>query len=139
MGCGNQNTITLSLAALQVVSIPARFIESVIALSIAFAALNNLVPMLRVRAVYLAFFFGLIHGFGFANVLVDLPLATSDRVLALLSFNIGIELGQLAFIAVVFPIALLLRHTQFYKWVIFYIGSLIGIIVALWWFFERAF
>lgn len=133
------HSITLSLAALQVVSIPARFIESVIALSIAFAALNNLVPMLRVRAVYLAFFFGLIHGFGFANVLVDLPLATSDRVLALLSFNIGIELGQLAFIAVVFPIALLLRHTQFYKWVIFYIGSLIGIIVALWWFFERAF
>ena len=133
------HSITLSLAALQVVSIPARFIESVIALSIAFAALNNLVPMLRVRAVYLAFFFGLIHGFGFANVLVDLPLATSDRVLALLSFNIGIELGQLVFIAVVFPIALLLRHTQFYKWVVFYIGSLIGIIVALWWFFERAF
>ncbi|MGP4863940.1 HupE/UreJ family protein [Psychrobacter sp. T6-5] len=133
------HSITLSLAALQIVSIPARFIESVIALSIAFAALNNLVPMLRVRAVYLAFFFGLIHGFGFANVLVDLPLATSARVLALLSFNIGIELGQLVFIAVVFPIALLLRHTQFYKWGIFYIGSLIGILVALWWFFERAF
>ncbi|MGM8900993.1 HupE/UreJ family protein, partial [Psychrobacter sp. 1Y4] len=75
----------------------------------------------------------------FANVLVDLPLATSARVLALLSFNIGIELGQLVFIAVVFPIALLLRHTQFYKWGIFYIGSLIGILVALWWFFERAF
>lgn len=133
------HSITLSLAALQIVSIPARFIESVIALSIAFAALNNLVPMLRVRAVYLAFFFGLIHGFGFANVLVDLPLATSARVLALLSFNIGIELGQLVFIAVVFPIALLLRHTQFYKWGVFYIGSLIGILVALWWFFERAF
>jgi len=133
------HSITLSLAALQIVSIPARFIESVIALSIAFAALNNLVPMLRVRAVYLAFFFGLIHGFGFANVLVDLPLATSARVMALLSFNIGIELGQLVFIAVVFPIALWLRHTQFYKWGVFYIGSLIGILVALWWFFERAF
>ena len=133
------HSITLSLAALQIVSIPARFIESIIALSIAFAALNNLVPMLRVRAVYLAFFFGLIHGFGFANVLVDLPLDTSARVLALLSFNIGIELGQLVFIAVVFPIALLLRHTQFYKWGVFYIGSLIGILVALWWFFERAF
>ncbi|WP_201595662.1 HupE/UreJ family protein [Psychrobacter vallis] len=133
------HSITLSLAALQIFSIPARFIESVIALSIAFAALNNLMPMLRVRAVYLAFFFGLIHGFGFANVLVDLPLDTGSRVLALLSFNIGIELGQLAFIAVVFPIALLLRHTTFYKWGIFYIGSLIGILVALWWFFERAF
>lgn len=133
------HSITLSLAALQIVSIPASFIESVIALSIAFAALNNLVPLLRVRAIYLAFFFGLIHGFGFANVLVDLPLATSARVLALLSFNIGIELGQLVFIALVFPIALLLRHTQFYKYVIFYIGSLISILVALWWFFERAF
>ena len=133
------HSITLTLAALQIVSVPARFIESVIALSIAFAALNNLVPMLRVRAIYLAFVFGLIHGFGFANVLVDLPLATSARVLALLSFNVGIELGQLVFIAVVFPIALLLRHTQFYKWGIFYMGSLISILIALWWFFERAF
>ena len=133
------HSITLSLAALQIVSIPARFIESLIALSIAFAALNNVVPLLRVRAVYLAFIFGLIHGFGFANVLVDLPLATSARVLALLSFNVGIELGQLVFIVLVFPMALLLRHTRFYKWGIFYIGSFISILVALWWFFERAF
>ncbi|HAR76397.1 MAG TPA: hypothetical protein DCR60_09350 [Psychrobacter sp.] len=131
------HSITLTLAALGVIIIPAWFIESLIALSIAFAALNNLVPMLRVRAVYLAFFFGLIHGFGFANVLVDLPLATSERVLALLSFNIGIELGQLLFILVVFPIALLLRHTRFYKSVIFYAGSLVSIAIALWWFFER--
>lgn len=93
--------------------------------------------MLRVRAVYLAFVFGLIHGFGFANVLVDLPLATSERVLALLSFNVGIELGQLVFIAIVFPIALLLRHTGFYKSVIFYAGSFVSIAIALWWFFER--
>lgn len=133
------HSITLSLAALQIVSIPARFIESLIALSIAFAALNNLVPLLRVRAVYLAFVFGLIHGFGFANVLVDLPLATSERVLALLSFNIGIELGQLVFIALVFPIALLLRHTRFYKTIIFYAGSVVSILIALWWFFQRAF
>ncbi|MGP4788381.1 HupE/UreJ family protein [Psychrobacter sp. 1Y11] len=133
------HSITLSLAALGLVSIPARFIESLIALSIAFAALNNLVPMLRVRAVYLAFVFGLIHGFGFANVLVDLPLATSERVLALLSFNVGIELGQLVFIILVFPLALLLRHTSFYKTVIFYLGSLVSIVIALWWFVERAF
>lgn len=131
------HSITLSLAALEIVNIPARFIESLIALSIAFAALNNLVPLLRVRAVYLAFVFGLIHGFGFANVLVDLPLATSERVLALLSFNIGIELGQLVFIVLLFPIALLLRHTRFYKLVIFYAGSLISILIALWWFFQR--
>lgn len=133
------HSITLSLAALGFVSIPARFIESLIALSIAFAALNNLVPLLRVRAVYLAFVFGLIHGFGFANVLVDLPLAISERVLALLSFNVGIELGQLAFIVVVFPLALLLRHTRFYKLAIFYAGSMISIVIALWWFVERAF
>lgn len=133
------HSITLSLAALGIVSIPARLIESLIALSIAFAALNNLVPLLRVRAIYLAFVFGLIHGFGFANVLVDLPLATSERVLALLSFNIGIELGQLAFIVLVFPLALLLRHTQFYKSVIFYTGSMVSIVIALWWFVERAF
>lgn len=133
------HSITLSLAALQIVSIPARFIESLIALSIAFAAVNNLIPLLRVRAVYLAFVFGLIHGFGFANVLVDLPLATSERVLALLSFNVGIELGQLVFITLVFPLALLLRYTKFYKLVIFYTGSLVSVIIALWWFVERAF
>ncbi len=133
------HSITLSLAALGFVSIPARFIESLIALSIAFAALNNLVPLLRVRAVYLAFVFGLIHGFGFANVLVDLPLAISERVLALLSFNVGIELGQLLFIILVFPLALLLRHTRFYKLAIFYAGSMISIAIALWWFVERAF
>lgn len=133
------HSITLTLAALQIVSIPAKFIESLIALSIAFAAINNLVPLLRVRAVYLAFVFGLIHGFGFANVLIDLPLATSERVLALFSFNVGIEIGQLVFITLVFPIALLLRHTRFYKSVIFYTGSLVSVIIALWWFFERAF
>ncbi len=133
------HSITLTLAALGFVSIPAAFIESVIALSIAFAALNNLVPMLRVRAIYLAFFFGLIHGFGFANVLVDLPLTMGARVIALLSFNVGIELGQLLFIAVMFPIALLLRHTRFYKSAIFYGGSLASIAIALWWFAERAF
>lgn len=133
------HSITLSLAALGIVSIPARLIESLIALSIAFAALNNLVPMLRVRAVYLAFAFGLVHGFGFANVLVDLPLAASERALALFSFNIGIELGQLIFIALVFPIALLIRHTGFYKSVIFYAGSIASIAMALWWFFERIF
>ncbi len=133
------HSITLTLAALGFVSIPAAFIESVIALSIAFAALNNLIPMLRVRAVYLAFFFGLIHGFGFANVLVDLPLTMGARVVALLSFNVGIELGQLLFIAIVFPIALLLRHTRFYKIAIFYIGSFISVAIALYWFAERAF
>lgn len=133
------HSITLTLAALGFVSIPAQLIESVIALSIAFAALNNLVPVLRVRAVYLAFVFGLIHGFGFANVLVDLPLATSERVLALLSFNIGIELGQLIFILLVFPLALLLRRTRFYKIAIYYVGSFISIAIALYWFAERAF
>ena len=133
------HSVTLTLAALEIVSIPARFIESLIALSVAFAAFNNLVPMLRIRAVYLAFVFGLIHGFGFANVLVDLPLTISARVLALLSFNVGIELGQLVFIALVFPVALLLRRTRFYKVGIFYIGSLISVAIALWWFFERAF
>lgn len=133
------HSITLSLAALQVVSISERFIESLIALTIVFAAVNNIVPLLRVRATYVAFAFGLVHGFGFANVLVDLPLATSERVLALLSFNVGIEMGQLLFILVVFPIALLLRYTRFYKFVIFYAGSMFSVLIALWWFAERAF
>lgn len=133
------HSITLSLAALHIVSVPARWIEATIAFSIALAAVNNLVPIFGSKHVRIAFFFGLVHGFGFANVLSDLPLDTKAKILALFSFNVGIELGQLACILVFLPIALLLRHTVFYRRVMLQGGSVVACILALLWMIQRLF
>jgi hypothetical protein len=131
------HSITLSLAALQIVHIPARWIEAAIAASIALAALNNLYPVFKQRQAWIAFGFGLIHGFGFANVLSDLPLATTERVMALLSFNLGIELGQVLCILIFLPIALALRQTTFYRRVMLIGGSSLAVVIALLWMMQR--
>ena len=131
------HSITLSLAALQVVHLPARWIEAAIAASIALAALNNIYPVFKQRQAWIAFGFGLIHGFGFANVLSDLPLATSERVMALLSFNVGIELGQVVCILIFLPIALALRQTTFYRQVMLIGGSSLAVVIALLWMMQR--
>lgn len=133
------HSITLTLAALNVVHLPVRLIESAIAASIALAALNNVYPIFVQRQAWLAFAFGLIHGFGFANVLSDLPLETSARVTALLSFNVGIELGQVLCILIFLPIALALRRTTFYRRVMLTGGSVVAMIIALIWMAERLF
>ncbi|MEO8656720.1 MAG: HupE/UreJ family protein, partial [Ramlibacter sp.] len=87
------HSITLSLAALQVISLPSRLVESTIALSVVVAALNNLRGTIERRRWVMAFVFGLIHGFGFASVLADLGLPQGALVLALVGFNLGVELG----------------------------------------------
>lgn len=133
------HSITLSLAALHIVAIPARIIESIIAFSIALAALNNLIPLFGKRQVLIAFVFGLVHGFGFANVLSSLPLEASARVMALFSFNVGIELGQLACIMLFMPLALLLRRQAFYRVWMLQGGSTIAGILALLWMIQRIF
>jgi hypothetical protein len=79
-------------------------VESVIALSIAIAALHNLFPLARINEAAIAFVFGLFHGFGFASVLGSLGLGTDHLVLSLLGFNVGVEIGQVAIIAAVFPV-----------------------------------
>jgi hypothetical protein len=99
------HSITLSLAALGVVSLPSRWIESAIALSVVLAALNNLMPVVASGRWLAAFAFGLLHGFGFAGALQDLGLPTSGLALSLAGFNIGVELGQLAIVAAFLPFA----------------------------------
>ena len=89
------HSITLSLAALSVISLPSRLVESTIALSVLLAALNNLWPVVAERRWSVAFAFGLIHGFGFASVLADLGLPQDALLLALVGFNVGVEVGQL--------------------------------------------
>ena len=105
------HSITLSLATLGVVSLPSRLVESAIAASVVLAAINNIRPVVRGGRWIIAFCFGLIHGFGFASVLSDLGLPEGSLLLALVAFNLGVELGQLAIVAVFLPLAYLVaRH-----------------------------
>jgi hypothetical protein len=133
------HSITLSLAALGLVELPSRLVESAIAASVVLAAANNLKPLVEHRRWMVAFGFGLIHGFGFASVLVELGLPRETLVLSLLGFNLGVEIGQLAIVAVFLPVAYALRATFFYRRGIFVGGSLATLAIALIWFAERAF
>ena len=133
------HSITLTLAALQVISLPSRLVESTIAASVVFAALNNLKGTIESRRWVMAFCFGLIHGFGFASVLADLGLPQNALVLALVGFNLGVEVGQLAIVAVFLPVAFLLRGTGFYRRGVLTFGSALIALIALWWFVQRAF
>ncbi len=101
------HSITLILATLQIVALPSRLVESVIALSVAVTGLNIIYPIFRGHSWQVAFAFGLIHGFGFAGVLGDLALPTHLFISSLLSFNIGVEVGQLVIVAVLVPVLLL--------------------------------
>ena len=86
-----------------------------------------------------AFGFGLIHGFGFASVLADLGLPSGALVLALIGFNVGVELGQLAIVGVFLPLAFVLRHSWFYQRLVVIGGSLLIAAIAAVWLAERAF
>lgn len=131
------HSVTLTLAALEMVTLPGAMVESAIAASVLLAALNNIRPVvLRARWI-VAFGFGLIHGFGFASVLGDLGLPDGLRVLTLLAFNLGVELGQLAIVAVALPLAFALRHTAFYRVGLRVGGSALVASVAGWWLAQR--
>ena len=133
------HSITLSLAALGLISLPSRLVESAIAASVVLAAANNLKPLVEHRRWMVAFGFGLIHGFGFASVLAELGLPQETLVMSLLGFNLGVEIGQLAIVAAFLPVAYALRATLFYRRVVFVGGSLATLTIALIWFVERAF
>lgn len=133
------HSITLSLAALSVVALPSRLVESTIALSVVLAALNNLWPVVAGRRWAVAFGFGLIHGFGFASVLADLGLPRDALVLALVGFNLGVEAGQLAIVALFLPLAYGLRRSWAYRRMIFVGGSVLIALVAAVWMAERMF
>ncbi len=131
------HSITLSLSVLQWVEPPASFIEPVIAISVVLAAINNLLGWWSVRRWRLAFVFGLIHGFGFANVLLDVGLPARELAVALGGFNLGVELGQLAIVLAFFPLAWWLRHTAFYRWVVVIGGSIAIVAVGTVWTVQR--
>ncbi len=135
------HSITLSLATLGIVSLPSRWVESTIALSVVLAAVNNVKPLFKhiTRArLTLAFLFGLVHGFGFASVLADLNLDQGSLLLSLLGFNLGVEMGQGLILLFLFPLVFLLRKTRLYQIYIVKGGSLIISLVASVWLVQRA-
>jgi HupE / UreJ protein len=132
------HSITLSLAVLGFITLPSRLIESTIAASVVVAALNNLHPVIEKRLWVVAFVFGLVHGLGFANVLTDLALPKPALAVSLVSFNLGVEAGQLAIVAAFLPLAYLSRRSWLYPRLVLGAGSLSIVAVASVWLLERS-
>ncbi len=133
------HSITLALAALDLVVLPGAFVESVIALSIAYVALENLLPRHAVSRRWLvSFVFGLMHGFGFSSVLREIGLPKENLLLALLNFNLGVEVGQATIVLLAVPLLLRFKNRPWEKHVVFAISAAI-LTAGLVLFVERAF
>ncbi len=135
------HSITLSLAALGMLNPPARLVEPAIALSIVYVGADNLLVKdgRDVRA-WIAFAFGFIHGFGFAYVLREMGLPTRALGWSLFSFNLGVEIGQLAVVMVVaFALRALRARSEVAGRRLAFAGSLIVIAAGAFWFIQRVF
>ncbi len=135
------HSITLSLAALNIVSPPARLIEPAIALSIVYVGADNLLIKggRDVRA-WIAFTFGFIHGFGFANVLREMDLPARALGWSLFSFNVGVEIGQLVVVSIVATaLAALRSRNEAAGRRLAFAGSLGVIAAGAFWFIQRVF
>ncbi len=133
------HSVTLALASLEIVTLPSRLVESVIAASVIIAAVDILYPVLGKRIMLVVFAFGLFHGFGFASNLTHIGLSGTQLVLALIGFNVGVEIGQVGIICVAFPVLFAIRRTWLYRRVLLPGGAAVFVLVAGLWLFERAF
>jgi len=130
------HSITLTMTALDLMNPSSRWVELSIALSVLFAALNNIWPVV-LRLGWVTFAFGLLHGMGFASVLGELGLATEQKLLSVLSFNFGVELGQLTLLALILPLLMAARDKTWYqKWVMPTSSTVIAMF-AIQWSIER--
>ncbi len=133
------HSITLTLATLRVLTLPTRFTESTIALSIVVAALMNIFFLTKKDHWGIAFIFGLIHGFGFASVFSGYDLPTNQLIKGLFGFNIGVEIGQLLIVCLVFPIFYYIKNYPLYRRYIIPCISAISGCIAFIWLIERSF
>ena len=131
------HSVTLTLAGLKLVSLSSSFIAPAIAVTIVFAAIDNLTPIFRGRRAIVTFLFGLIHGFGFAGVLGELNLPTVQFAWALFQFNLGIELGQLFIVAIAVTALFAFRRQAWYSNVVIRGGSAVAIVIGSLWFIDR--
>lgn len=131
------HSITLSISALGIIQPSVRWIEALIALSIILSAIHNIHPLFKGPHWQLAFGVGLIHGFGFANVLQDGGLAGSQLILPLAAFNLGVEIGQALIILLLFPLFFSLRRALLFRPVLLQGGSITASLFASLWFVQR--
>jgi hypothetical protein len=133
------HSITLALSMKNIIVAPSAVVEPVIALSILFVAVENLLlTQLKPWRIILVFMFGLIHGMGFASSLNEIGLPRNKFVTSILSFNVGVELGQISIIILVFLLLVipLGKTSNYRKWVVFPLSSVIAL-VALYWTVQR--
>lgn len=130
------HSITLTATALNFIALDSRLVELGIAISVLLTALNNIYPLI-VRLGIITFAFGLLHGMGFASVFADLNAQSSNLVLSVAAFNIGVEVGQLAIVAVLLPLLLWLRHYTFYAKTLMPLLSSVIAIIAINWTIQR--
>ena len=135
------HTITLGMAMYGWISPPAHIIEPVIALSIMFVAIENMITdKLKASRIVIVFAFGLIHGMGFASALTELGLPQNKFFTSLISFNAGVELGQLTVILLAwFLVGKWFSEKQWYKKRVVFPVSAVIAVIALYWTIERAF
>lgn len=133
------HSITLALGILDIVRIPAEIVEPLIAASIVFVALENAFPdRLRQWRPLVVFGFGLLHGLGFAGVLEELGLPTDQFFVALLGFNVGVELGQITVLALCFlAVGLWFQRRAWYRRAVTIPASALIAAIGGFWFFER--
>ena len=131
------HAISLIFSLLKIVTISSNFIDIMIALSIFLTALNNIFEKIRGFFWQIAFGFGIIHGFGFANALEGLELSSEFFIYFVAIFNIGIEVGQFGIVLVIFPMLFMIRDTTLYLKGILKIGSLFTLFLSIVWIFQR--
>ena len=133
------HSITLALSMKNVISLPAGIVEPVIALSIGFVAIENiLLSQVKVWRILLVFCFGLIHGLGFASALNETGLPRNQFYTSIISFNAGVELGQIAIIAGIFLLLIVpFGQRTWYRKVIVYPLSFLISGIAFYWTVER--
>jgi hypothetical protein len=132
------HSVSLVLAALGFIELPSRLVESVIALSIILVAFNNIFGKVRHGSLLVILGLGLFHGLGFASVLGHLPFRMIDLLRVVIGFNIGVELGQIAIVAALFPVLFLLRRSWSYEPFVLRGVSAVLTVIAGWWFVQRA-
>ena len=131
------HSLTLALATFGVISVPARAVESAIALSVLVAALLNVLPSVPKLGAKLAFGFGLVHGLGFASALGDLGANGAGVAVSLAGFNVGVELGQMAVVGVALPALFALRGNALSRASVNYACSAGCAMLACVWLFQR--
>ena len=135
------HSVTLALSMKNIIALPAAVVEPIIALSILFVALENIMlTELKAWRILIVFAFGLIHGMGFASALNEIGLPRNKFFTSIISFNMGVELGQLTVILAMFALIIIpLGKKPWYRtWVVYPLSAIIAVIAA-WWTIQRVF